>query len=58
MDELIDGGFDSRGVFRLWTDARILEHNADAVEGEGLTLYTWRIKTMRQTPPRMVLQLG
>jgi len=58
MDALLEGGFDTRGVFRLWTDARVLEHNADAVEGEGLILYTWRIRTMRQAPPRMVLQLG
>ncbi len=58
MDELINGGFDVRGTFRLWTDARVIEHNADSVEGEGLILYTWRIRTMRQKPPRLVLQLG
>ncbi len=58
MDELINGGFDVRGVFRLWTDARVIEHNADTVEGEGLVLYTWRIRTMRQSPPRLILQLG
>lgn len=57
MDALLNGGYDSRGVFRVWTDARVVDHNADKVEGQGLVLYTWRIRTMRQAPPRMVLQI-
>ena len=58
QDALLEGGFDSRGTFRLWTDARVIDHNADTVEGQGLVLYTWRIESMRQELPRMVLQLG
>jgi len=57
MDELIRGGFDTRGVFRLWTDAKVLEHNADAVEGTGLVMYTWNIQTMRDKLPRVVMAL-
>ncbi len=54
-DELIAKGFDTRGTVRLWTNARVVDHNADEVIEGNPAQYVWNIKSMQQPTPKMVL---
>ncbi|MBT5108065.1 MAG: hypothetical protein HOM25_05255 [Rhodospirillaceae bacterium] len=57
VDELIEKGFDTKGVLRIWTDAKVLKHNAATVKKGPKTLYTWPINSMRDPLPSMILLL-
>lgn len=57
VDELIEKGFDARGVFRVWTDAKVVRHNATQVRKGPKTLYIWEIKSIRDPTPSMILLL-
>lgn len=54
-EELRAAGFEFDGVVRIWTNAEVVEHNADAVQEGPRTLYAWRIETMEREPPKLVL---
>ncbi|MBL4721822.1 MAG: hypothetical protein JKY20_11925 [Alphaproteobacteria bacterium] len=57
IDELISKGFDSRGVLRVWTDAKVLKHNAQLVKKGPKTVYVWALNSMRDPLPSMILLL-
>ena len=57
VDALIDYGFDVRGVFRIWTNAKVISHNApQSREDSSPKVYQWNIKSMRDTPPELILE--
>ena len=49
----------SRGLFRVVTDARVLDHNAQRVSpgGRGFTRYDWQLNGFRGQRPRLTLTL-
>ena len=52
------GGVDVRGTFRVWTNANVVGHNApQAREGGPQPVYQWVVKSLRDPPPKLVLQL-
>ncbi len=54
---LIERGFDVKGVFRVWTNAKVLSHNArQSREDSSPKVYQWSIQSMRDTPPSLILQ--
>jgi hypothetical protein len=57
VDELIEKGYDTKGVLRIWTDAKVLKHNAATVKKGPRALYTWSINSMRDPLPSMILLL-
>ncbi|WP_425407227.1 hypothetical protein [Hwanghaeella sp.] len=57
-DELVDKGFDTRGVVRLWTNARVLDHNAQQVIQGNPTQYVWDIQSIQQPTPKLTLVPG
>jgi len=57
-DELVAKGFNTRGVVRLWTDARVLDHNANQVIQGSPTQYVWNIESIQQPAPRLILVPG
>jgi hypothetical protein len=58
IDALINLGVDARGTFRVWTNATVVSHNApQAREGGPQPVYQWVIKSLRDPPPKLVLQL-
>ena len=58
VDALIERGVDVRGTFRVWTNANVVSHNApQAREGDPQPVYQWVIKSLRDPPPNLVLQL-
>jgi hypothetical protein len=53
-------GLSMRGLFRVVTDAEVLEHNAQFVRATrtpGFTQYDWRIQSLRDMPPKLVAKL-
>ena len=50
-------GFDVDGVVQLWTDAQVLDHNAQEVQPGSPTLYRWVIRSIDDPLPRMVMNL-
>ncbi len=53
-------GLKMSGLFRVVTDAEVLEHNANFVRKSatpGFTQYDWRIKSLRDPPPKLVAKL-
>ena len=54
-DELVAKGFDTRGVVRLWTNARVLDHNASQVIQGNPTQYVWDIQSIQQPTPKLTL---
>ena len=57
VNALIERGFDVRGVFRIWTNAKVISHNApQSREDSPQKVYQWQIKSMRDTPPSLILQ--
>jgi hypothetical protein len=53
-------GLKMRGLFRVVTDAEVTEHNANFVRKSstpGFTQYDWRIRSLRDMPPRLVAKL-
>ena len=57
-DELVAKGFNTRGVVRIWTDARVVDHNANQVIEGSPTQYVWDIQSIRQPAPRLTAVLG
>ncbi len=58
MDALIEINMDVRGIFRVWTNATVLRHNATQSREDGpQPVYQWVIKSMRAPIPSLVLQL-
>lgn len=56
-DGLIERGIDTRGVLRVWTKAKVLQHNAQQVRQGSPAVYQWNIRSMREPLPSMILQL-
>ena len=57
VDGLIERGIDTRGVLRIWTNAKVVSHNAPQVRQGSPAVYQWTIRTMRDPLPSMILQL-
>lgn len=57
-DALIEGGFDSYGTVRVWTDANVVSHNATSVQQGSPSLYRWDIRSMKDPTPSMVIGIG
>ncbi|TAL00214.1 MAG: hypothetical protein EPO08_14405 [Rhodospirillaceae bacterium] len=59
-DKLEAVGLNSQGLFRVVTDAEVIEHNAQFVRASttpGFTVYDWRIRGFRDPPPRLIAKL-
>jgi len=54
--ELIDRGFQSRGVLRVWVGGEVLDHNAESVTPGSPPLYQWRFRSIADPPPRLLLR--
>jgi len=54
-DELKAKGYNIRGVVRVWTNARVLDHNAEQVIQGNPTQYVWDIQSFEQPTPKMTL---
>lgn len=54
-DELTAKGFKIRGVVRLWTNARVIDHNAQQVIQGNPTQYVWDIQSFEQPTPKLTL---
>jgi len=58
VDALIERGMDVRGTFRVWTNANVLRHNAPQSRPDGpQPVYQWVVKSLRDRPPSLILQL-
>lgn len=56
-DALIARGFDVQGVFRIWTNAKVISTNAPQKrEDTSPKVYQWPIQSMRDEPPSLILQ--
>ena len=54
-------GMTTQGLFRIVTDAEVLEHNAQFVRKSptpGYTIYDWKIRNFRDVPPRLIAKLA
>ena len=54
-------GMTTQGLFRIVTDAEVLEHNAQFVRKSptpGYTMYDWKIRNFRDVPPRLIAKLA
>ena len=56
-EELIAKGFEVNGTLRIWTDAPVDSHNATQVVDGAPARYEWRIQSMNDPAPRMVLRI-
>ncbi|MCB2109332.1 MAG: hypothetical protein KDE14_16605, partial [Rhodobacteraceae bacterium] len=53
-------GLSMQGLVRVTTDAEVVEHNATFVRASttpGFTQYDWRIRSLRDPPPRLIARL-
>lgn len=53
-------GLKMKGLMRVVTDAEVIEHNANFVRASttpGFTQYDWRIRSLRDPPPRLIAKL-
>ena len=53
-------GLKMEGLVRVVTDAEVIEHNATFIRAAptpGFTQYDWRIRSLRDDPPRLVARL-
>jgi len=57
VDELIERGFDVRGVLRVWTSTRVVRQNATRTRPGSPALYEWSVKSMRDPSPKIILEL-
>jgi hypothetical protein len=54
-------GITSQGLLRITTDAEVVTHNAQFVRKSatpGFTQYDWRVRSLRDPPPRFVAKLA
>ncbi len=54
-DELKAKGYNIRGVVRIWTNAQVIDHNAEQVIQGNPTQYVWDIQSFEQPTPKMTL---
>ena len=60
-EQLENIGMQTRGLFRIVTDAPVSEHNASAVRPApmpGYVMYDWKLSSFRQPAPKLTLQLN
>lgn len=57
-DQLNQAGFDVDGVVQIWTDAQVLDHNAQEVQSGSPALYRWVIRSVNEPLPRIVMNLN
>ncbi len=50
-------GLDTEGELRVKTDLPIVDHNATTVTGDRQKVLTWKIKSLFDPPPNLVLEL-
>ncbi len=50
-------GLDTEGELRVKTDLPIVEHNATTVTGGQQKILTWKVKSLFDPPPKLVLEL-
>jgi hypothetical protein len=58
--KLQEVGLTTQGLFRVVTDAEVIEHNAQFVRKAptpGYTMYDWRIRSFSDPPPRLIAKL-
>lgn len=60
--QLSELGLDMQGEIRLFTDAKVVAHNATSVadnrsKGPRFKTYTWRIGSILEPPPSLVISL-
>ena len=58
--KLTEVGLNTQGLFRVVTDAEVVEHNAQFVRQAptpGYTMYDWRIRSFADIPPRLIAKL-
>lgn len=55
--QLVDAGLNVAGDLRVKTDARVVSHNATSVTRNGARgqIYAWKIKSVFDPPPRLVI---
>jgi len=55
--QLVDAGLNVAGDLRVKTDARVINHNATSVTKNGARgkVYAWKIKSVFDPPPRLVI---
>lgn len=55
--QLVDAGLNVAGDLRIKTDARVVSHNAASVTKNGARgqIYAWKIKSVFDPPPRLVI---
>jgi hypothetical protein len=59
IKRLEEAGLKANGELRVWTNAKVIDHNAqDLRPVKGLRLYIWRIKSLKQAPPKLKLKIG
>ena len=59
--KLEEVGLTTQGLFRIVTDAEVIEHNAQFVRKSatpGYTMYDWKIRNFRDAPPRLIAALA
>ncbi len=59
IERLEEIGIKANGVLRVWTNAKVVTHNAHSIRPArgGIRLYVWRIKSLKQSPPKLSLRL-
>ncbi len=55
--QLVDAGLNVAGDLRVKTDARVISHNATSVTKNGARgqVYAWKVKSVFDPPPRLVI---
>ena len=52
-------GLTVQGVIRIKTDAKVVTHNAQKIWNEGsVKFYGWRLNSIRDKPPLLIVSLG
>jgi hypothetical protein len=60
-DSFEEVGLGTQGLFRVSTDGKVLEHNAQYIRQApypDFTMYDWRPRSFRDIPPKIVVKLS
>lgn len=60
-DSFEEVGLGTQGLFRVSTDGKVLNHNAQFIRQApypGFTMYDWRPRSFRDIPPKIVVKLA
>jgi len=57
VEALIERGVDARGVVRVWTNNKVMSHNAHEVREGSPALYQSNVRSMREPTPSIIMQL-